>query len=73
MRSPCEGQDAHPTAIADCTARRKENKDAAWYYPDPKPAAAEIAGRIAFWKAWRPARRQATRVLICCDRGARPS
>ena len=27
-----------------------ENKDAAWYYADPKPAAAEIKGRIAFWK-----------------------
>lgn len=26
------------------------NVDAAWYYPDPKPAAAEIAGRFAFWK-----------------------
>ena len=26
------------------------NKDAAWYYPDPKPAAAEIKDRIAFWK-----------------------
>ena len=26
------------------------NPDAAWYYPDPKPAAAEIEGRIAFWK-----------------------
>lgn len=26
------------------------NRNAAWYYPDPKPAAAEIAGRIAFWK-----------------------
>jgi uncharacterized protein (DUF427 family) len=28
----------------------QENKDAAWYYPDPKQAAAEIKGRIAFWK-----------------------
>ena len=28
----------------------QDNRDAAWYYPDPKPAAAEIAGRIAFWK-----------------------
>lgn len=28
----------------------QENRDAAWYYPDPKPAAAEIKGRIAFWK-----------------------
>jgi len=27
-----------------------ENKDAASYYPDPKPAAAEIRDRIAFWK-----------------------
>jgi uncharacterized protein (DUF427 family) len=27
-----------------------ENKDAAWYYPNPKPAAAEIRNRIAFWK-----------------------
>ena len=28
-----------------------ENKDAAWYYPAPTPAAAEIKDRIAFWKA----------------------
>jgi len=28
----------------------QENKDAAWYYPEPKQAAAEIKGRIAFWK-----------------------
>lgn len=27
----------------------KVNEDAAWYYPEPKPAAAQIAGRIAFW------------------------
>ena len=27
-----------------------DNRDAAWYYPDPKPAAAEIKDRIAFWK-----------------------
>jgi uncharacterized protein (DUF427 family) len=26
------------------------NKDAAWYYSEPKPAAAEIRGRVAFWK-----------------------
>ncbi len=26
------------------------NVDAAWYYPDPKPAAIEIKGKIAFWK-----------------------
>ena len=26
------------------------NVDAAWYYPQPKPAAANIAGYVAFWK-----------------------
>ena len=26
------------------------NKDAAWYYPEPSEAAAQIRGRIAFWK-----------------------
>jgi len=26
------------------------NKDAVWYYPEPKQAAANIAGRVAFWK-----------------------
>ena len=28
----------------------KTNADAAWFYPDPKPAASEIAERVAFWK-----------------------
>lgn len=28
----------------------KTNEDAAWYYPDPSAAAAEIKGYIAFWK-----------------------
>jgi uncharacterized protein (DUF427 family) len=28
----------------------KTNADAAWYYPEPKDAAKQIAGRIAFWK-----------------------
>jgi uncharacterized protein (DUF427 family) len=26
------------------------NPDAVWYYPDPKPEAAEIKNRVAFWK-----------------------
>ena len=26
------------------------NNDAAWYYPTPKEAAANIAGYVAFWK-----------------------
>ncbi|MCK8493283.1 MULTISPECIES: DUF427 domain-containing protein [Spirosoma] len=28
----------------------KTNADAAWYYPDPKPAASQIKDRVAFWK-----------------------
>ncbi len=28
----------------------QENRDAAWFYPEPKDAAAAIRGRIAFWK-----------------------
>jgi len=26
------------------------NKDAVWYYPDPKPAAQAVRDRVAFWK-----------------------
>jgi uncharacterized protein (DUF427 family) len=26
-----------------------ENTDAAWYYPDPKPRAAMVKDRVAFW------------------------
>lgn len=26
------------------------NRNAAWYYAEPKDAAKEIAGRVAFWK-----------------------
>ena len=26
------------------------NPDAAWFYPEPKEAAAQIRGRVAFWK-----------------------
>lgn len=26
------------------------NTNAAWYYPDPSPAADQIRGRVAFWK-----------------------
>lgn len=29
------------------------NTDAAWYYPAPKDAAAQIAGYVAFWRGVR--------------------
>jgi uncharacterized protein (DUF427 family) len=28
----------------------QQNKDAAWYYPDPKDAAKNIKDYVAFWK-----------------------
>lgn len=43
---PWKGEASYRTIVVD----GKRNPDAAWYYPDPKPAAAEIKGRFAFWK-----------------------
>jgi len=37
----------------DVEVNGQRNPDAAWYYPDPKPAAAEIQDRVAFWKGVR--------------------
>ena len=31
-------------------ANGERNPDAAWFYPQPKEAAKEIAGYVAFWK-----------------------
>ena len=37
----------------DLVVNGETNKDAAWYYPEPKEAAAEIKDRVAFWKGVR--------------------
>jgi uncharacterized protein (DUF427 family) len=34
----------------DLEVNGQSNKDSAWYYPEPKSAANNIAGYIAFWK-----------------------
>jgi uncharacterized protein (DUF427 family) len=34
----------------DVVVNGQENKDAAWYYPKPLPAAKRITGFVAFWK-----------------------
>ena len=34
----------------DVVVNGETNPDAAWYYPEVKPEAKEIEGRIAFWK-----------------------
>ncbi len=37
----------------DVVVEGNVNKDAAWYYPEPKEAAKQIAGYIAFWRGVR--------------------
>jgi uncharacterized protein (DUF427 family) len=37
----------------DVVVNGKRNPNAAWYYPEPLPAAKQITGRIAFWKGVR--------------------
>ena len=34
----------------DVVAGGETNKDAAWFYPSPKPEAKEIENHVAFWK-----------------------
>ena len=43
---PWKGTASYYTVVVD----GQENKDAAWYYPEPKPAAANIKDHIAFWR-----------------------
>lgn len=43
---PWKGEASYYSVVVD----GQTNKDAAWYYPDPKPAAAEIRDYIAFWR-----------------------
>ncbi|MEJ7928978.1 DUF427 domain-containing protein [Ramlibacter sp. AN1015] len=43
---PWKGQANYYSLLVD----GELNADAAWYYPDPKPEADMIRGRVAFWK-----------------------
>ena len=43
---PWKGEASYYNVVVDGNV----NKDAAWYYPEPKPAAEEIRNRIAFWR-----------------------
>jgi uncharacterized protein (DUF427 family) len=43
---PWKGQASYKTLVVNGA----ENPDAAWYYPAPKRAAEQIAGRFAFWR-----------------------
>ncbi|MCW5750163.1 MAG: DUF427 domain-containing protein [Alphaproteobacteria bacterium] len=43
---PWKGTASYYTLIVD----GKENPDAAWFYPEPKQAAANIRDHVAFWR-----------------------
>ncbi|MFJ4681231.1 MULTISPECIES: DUF427 domain-containing protein [Kitasatospora] len=43
---PWKGEASYYSVVVD----GRKNQDAAWYYPDPFPAAEQIRGRLAFWK-----------------------
>ena len=43
---PWKGEASYYDVVVD----GEINRDAAWYYPEPKEAAAAIRGRVAFWK-----------------------
>jgi uncharacterized protein (DUF427 family) len=43
---PWKGTASYLTLVVDGS----ENVDAAWYYPEPKEAAQQITGRVAFWR-----------------------
>jgi uncharacterized protein (DUF427 family) len=44
----CSGR-ARP-ATTRCSSMATLNPDAVWYYPEPKPEAEMVRGRVAFWK-----------------------
>lgn len=43
---PWKGTARYYTVVVD----RRQNPEAAWYYPEPKTEASLIRDRIAFWK-----------------------
>lgn len=43
---PWKGTASYYTVVVD----GQQNADAAWYYPAPKEAAAQIKDHVAFWK-----------------------
>lgn len=46
---PWKGQASYYDVVVD----GQVNRDAAWYYPAPKPAAGQIKDYVAFWRGVR--------------------
>lgn len=49
VQAETEGRSSYYNVVVD----GQINPNAAWYYPQPKEAARQIAGYIAFWKGVR--------------------
>ncbi len=45
-RCPWKGKASYFDVVVD----GETNSGAAWYYPEPKPAAADIKDHVAFWR-----------------------
>lgn len=45
-KCPWKGQ----ASYYDVVIENQVNKDAAWYYPEPKEAASQIKNYVAFWR-----------------------
>ena len=43
---PWKGTASYYTLLVDGV----ENRDAAWFYPEPKSAASQVKDRVAFWR-----------------------
>lgn len=43
---PWKGEASYYDVVVD----GEVNRDAAWYYPEPKPAASNIKDHVAFWR-----------------------
>ncbi len=51
-RCPWKGEAHYYHVVVD----GERNADAAWFYPEPKPAASNIQGYVAFWRGVKVAR-----------------
>lgn len=43
---PWKGEASYHSLLVD----GELNRDAVWHYPDPKPEAEQVRGRMAFWR-----------------------
>src|ERR1700749_2527888 len=65
---PWKGQARYYSLLVD----GQENQDAAWYYPDPKPAARNVKNHVAFWRGVEVEKKLQKGSLERCRRALQP-